>query len=416
MDVLQLRARLVLLAGVVLALIGGLGVSSHSTSEAAASSPSTLSVYLDIPFVQGTYASSVVSQDFDSSTLGETCPTIAGGTFSGDCKVEGAWEYGGATVSADVPAPTVGGSAVGRYVSTSGKITIDFNQDQRYLGLWWSAGSVGNSVEFFKENTSLLTVTTETIMALLGNGPGWDQNNDAWDLGNDDSPSNVVTSLNSTPHRKMWYFGNPRGYSWPTPSDRETLERSDPTLRPGEPFVYIHMLADGNLTFDRVELVATSSGFEFDNLAVSTTAQTPNPRLVLVGQEDSTQFAVRFEPNGTAVEGSMPNQVGTSLAALTTNTYTRDGFSFAGWATSAKGSGTRFADGADYDFESDLTLYAQWRANSQPSSGGDAPATPTTGSTLAATGSAEGALLVLSALSLMVGLLLIAQSRRLRRR
>jgi len=429
MNTIRLRARLMVHVGLLLSLVGGLGVSTYSTPPAAASSTtSSLSVYLDIPFVQGTYASlgTVVTQHFDASDLGEICPTIAGGTFSGNCKVEDASEYGGAAVSASVSDQTVGGSAAGRYVSTSTnqpedlpgrKITIDFNQDQRYLGLWWSAGSVNNSLEFFKDNTSLLTVTTETIMTLLGNGPGWDETNTGWGGLNNDSPSNVVTSLNDATHRKVWYFGNPRGYSWPEPRTTLNLARSDPKLRQGEPFVYIHMLAGGNLTFDRVELVGTtSSGFEFDNLAVSTTAQTPNPRLVLVSRVNSTQYAVRFEPNGASVEGLMPNQVGTSAGALNTNAYTRSGFTFAGWATSADGSGTRYADGANYAFASDLTLYAQWTDNSQPTPGGGVLSAAATGPTLAATGVSGGLLPGLSALALILGLSLVAHSRRLRQR
>ena len=122
----------------------------------------------------------------------------------------------------------------------------------------------------------------------------------------------------------------------------------------------------GNLTFDKVEL--TGGGFEFDNLVVSTTAQTPDPRLVLARQFDSSQSAVRFEPNGASVEGTMPNQVGTTPATLTSNTHTRSGFTFAGWATEEDGGVTRFADGVSYNFSADLTLYARWTATSVPGS------------------------------------------------
>ena len=62
----------------------------------------------------------------------------------------------------------------------------------------------------------------------------------------------------------------------------------------------------------------------------------------------------------------MTGQVAASSTALTTNTFTRDGFNFAGWNTSADGSGTGYAAGASYEFTSDETLYAQWTAIPAP--------------------------------------------------
>ena len=55
-----------------------------------------------------------------------------------------------------------------------------------------------------------------------------------------------------------------------------------------------------------------------------------------------------------------------SSTALTTNTFTRDGFNFAGWNSAADGSGTGYAAGASYEFTSDETLYAQWTAIPAP--------------------------------------------------
>jgi len=45
---------------------------------------------------------------------------------------------------------------------------------------------------------------------------------------------------------------------------------------------------------------------------------------------------------------------------LTTNTFTRAGYSFAGWASTAGGGAPTYADGATYPFTADATLYAQW--------------------------------------------------------
>ena len=45
---------------------------------------------------------------------------------------------------------------------------------------------------------------------------------------------------------------------------------------------------------------------------------------------------------------------------LSSNTFTREGYTFTGWNTKADGTGTRYADGATVKFDVDTTLYAQW--------------------------------------------------------
>lgn len=67
---------------------------------------------------------------------------------------------------------------------------------------------------------------------------------------------------------------------------------------------------------------------------------------------------VVFDANGGV--GEMEPQVSAGPATLRTNTFTRDNFRFDGWNTDRNGSGTRYGDGATYDFSTDVTLYAQW--------------------------------------------------------
>ena len=67
---------------------------------------------------------------------------------------------------------------------------------------------------------------------------------------------------------------------------------------------------------------------------------------------------VTFNSNGGS--GSMSNQSACSDTNLTTNSYTRSGYTFSGWNTVADGSGTSYLDGASYPFTTDVTLYAQW--------------------------------------------------------
>ena len=69
---------------------------------------------------------------------------------------------------------------------------------------------------------------------------------------------------------------------------------------------------------------------------------------------------VIFDANGGT--GTMSAQTTNVPTALTTNAFTRLGYSFSGWNTAANGSGTAYADGASYAFSADATLYAQWSA------------------------------------------------------
>lgn len=71
----------------------------------------------------------------------------------------------------------------------------------------------------------------------------------------------------------------------------------------------------------------------------------------------SSSSIVTFNANGGS--GSMANQTASSATNLTANTFTRSGFTFAGWATSASGT-VAYADGASYTFASSTTLYAVW--------------------------------------------------------
>lgn len=67
----------------------------------------------------------------------------------------------------------------------------------------------------------------------------------------------------------------------------------------------------------------------------------------------------------TATQASAEKANLTAQSAL--SGFTRSGYSFGGWNTSSNGSGgTAYADSAEYSFEADITLYAQWTAVSAP--------------------------------------------------
>jgi uncharacterized repeat protein (TIGR02543 family) len=104
------------------------------------------------------------------------------------------------------------------------------------------------------------------------------------------------------------------------------------------------------------------------NVSASTFLATPpaitfdSARLALnlIGYVAPTK-TVSFDANGG--EGTMANQTASDATALTANSFTRSGYSFTGWNTSADGTGTTFADAASFSFTADQNLYAQWAAD-----------------------------------------------------
>lgn len=318
-------------------------VTALAVTPAQAVNNDTLSVYYDAPFVQGSYTTSTggTQETFDSATSGTTCPTtLAVGTMTGACRVDLPGDYGGADTSAG-SSPAVGGPG-SKYATTlnGGEMTLTLTNPAKYFGLWWSAGSSGNTVKFYNGSELLITLTTQTIMSQFGSAPT------PW------PGSNIFTAIDSTTYNKGWYFGNPRGYSSTTPSTASPTNAS-------EPYVYLHLFANGNLSFNKIVLSGT--GFEFDNLALATTPQTVNPRLVLA-QTLYSNHSVTFNSNtGT---GNMSDQVANTSTALSANTFTKTGYTFTGWNTQANGLGTPYTNQEVYSFDLDLDLYAQWQPTS----------------------------------------------------
>lgn len=73
---------------------------------------------------------------------------------------------------------------------------------------------------------------------------------------------------------------------------------------------------------------------------------------------------VTFLPNGGT--GVMGQQIASTPTALTTNAFSRSGYTFTGWNTAANGSGASYANQATYAFNDDTILYAQWAAIPPP--------------------------------------------------
>lgn len=92
----------------------------------------------------------------------------------------------------------------------------------------------------------------------------------------------------------------------------------------------------------------------------------PNGIVTMVAQWSANEAHIRYNPNPpagkTAGGNGTPNWDGHTgdTPTIGQNGWTIDGYTFAGWATSPDGGGTKYAPGASWTANGTLTLYAQW--------------------------------------------------------
>lgn len=75
-----------------------------------------------------------------------------------------------------------------------------------------------------------------------------------------------------------------------------------------------------------------------------------------------TTYTVSYNANtgqGTMVDSNSPYASGATVTVLS-NTFTKDGYTFDGWNTSADGTGTSYVSGQTFIITGNTTLYAQW--------------------------------------------------------
>lgn len=246
-------------------------ITLQTTGSGSCSVPAhtkAVEVYVDAPYVQGSYipelySSASLTDTYNSVTTDNSaCPSSGNvGTYSGgDCKVllrthNGSYPYGGALTSSSTP--TTGGSASNQSPSagvfTSSGETISFSSRKNYVGFWWSAGSLGNSIEFYRGTTLVATITGDDVYNAIPKN------------------STKLTALNgTTQYTKSNYYGHPL---------------STTTMDANEPFVYFHCFAVNGFNFDKVKLKTTGNGFEYDNFTVANlggTQLTPKQTLVFI--------------------------------------------------------------------------------------------------------------------------------------
>ena len=124
-------------------------------------------------------------------------------------------------------------------------------------------------------------------------------------------------------------------------------------------------LARTGYTFSGWSTTAVASGTIYsnstDNIASTTTTYSPSASITLYAKWTAGTYTVSFNGNSSTggSTASMSIFAGTAKA-LTTNGFTRTGYTFAGWNTEPDGTGTSYANLASVTLYGDTTICAMW--------------------------------------------------------
>ena len=81
------------------------------------------------------------------------------------------------------------------------------------------------------------------------------------------------------------------------------------------------------------------------------------------GGKEPVYVTVTFNPNFSGIAEKAQSVESGVDTKLETNSFSRTGYTFKGWNTSADGRGTAYANGATVNVSKDTVLYAQWEIN-----------------------------------------------------
>jgi outer membrane protein OmpA-like peptidoglycan-associated protein len=333
-------------------LVGGLVLSGVSLvpqfttqmPEASASVPAdSISLYLSAPMVQGptVTGSNVFMETFDdvytatanrlicpsSSTVYSRIEQSTDGTSDqgyGDWESCGVYNpykhhWGGASTITSTPTFDLSPQDTMTpyaHVRGNGSFTLTLTRSARYVGFWWTAGEAGNRVKFFDRNDELIASfdTTEIVDKLeeqsgFPNGDG-------------------------TTYLKEYYLGHPSGHTSATPSSN--------SVKPGHIggtstwdhwglYTYLNLYVGGSIEVAKVAFEGGGSGFEFDNLTISTDAQTPASSMGAISTKRSSAPLV-ISRGGSNLTPVSEAQADPCTAASSSENVTKKSKSFPGFA------------------------------------------------------------------------------------
>ena len=140
-----------------------------------------------------------------------------------------------------------------------------------------------------------------------------------------------------------------------------------------------HYIPVLNTTNHKLGLYETENNVFYSNIGTgefnseyttNETINTTSSNHTLYAIWEPNHYNIVFDKNDNNAIGTMDNQTVDydKTINLTSNTFTKEGYTFAGWNTQANGQGTAYLDGASVSNltstnNDNVTLYAQWIAN-----------------------------------------------------
>ena len=177
-------------------------------------------------------------------------------------------------------------------------------------------------------------------------------------------------SVGNRTYKANW-LGNEYSVIFDKNDNNATGTMNNQTLRYGQSGnLNANTYLNNGYTFAGWNTASDGSGTAYlDEASVSNLTSTSNGSVTLYAQW-IVAYTVIFDKNDNNAIGTMNNQpfVYGISQNLNANTYTKTGYTFAGWNTSADGSGTAYLDEASVSNltstnNGSVTLYAQWIAN-----------------------------------------------------
>lgn len=230
----------------------------------AAASHAAIAVYISAPDVEraedsGLGAVTISTETFNSLSPGAagsfpggsgyTSPTI-GATYTNGGGLSGG---SGSKITAN---DQYGGNGEGNYLGVTGSssvtITLDnstYTNGAQYFGFYFTAGDANNFIEFYKNDVLVYTFSTATLLDIL-------------------PKDSSVTAINGSVYNTNDYYGQPGTFN-----------------NTNEAYAYLHFVATGGDSYDKVVLdqMTGSPIFENDNHSIIAVAPTITPSSPLVG-------------------------------------------------------------------------------------------------------------------------------------
>ncbi|GHU15123.1 hypothetical protein FACS1894163_00790 [Spirochaetia bacterium] len=299
-------------------------------------------------------------------------PAWAGHTFEGwwtkngdggDWGIEFTAEY---TVTADI-------TVYAKWTINTYTVTFDKNGGTTEASPTSNTSTYGGTVLLPTTAPTLTSHTFEGWWMANGSGGNWGEAFTATTTVTADIT--VYAKWNPPPNYYMVTFNKNNTDSGSTEADPQTASVADGgTVNP-----LPTAPARTGYTFSGWNTAADGSGIVFDE----TTPVTAD--ITVYAKWTINTYTVTFDKNGGTTEASPTSRSVThgGTVSLPTTNPTRTGYTFVGWNAAADGSGTAFT--ATTVVTADITVYAQWTANTYTvtfdKNGGTTEASPTSNTT-----------------------------------